>query len=272
MFSKFFGRKAPDQPLSPDRFADRYVAFVKARVPEVTVARQGDGVTLTWPDGGTMSQFLANARASYRDDPEAIEAIFDAQLASALAARGGSDALDASLVLPVIKTTAWLEASAAQLGEAQTPSNPRAMVVEPLAGDLILAYAQDLPASIQYVKHGDLDGGLDPAALRSLAFANLATRAADLTIAGGGGRYRVELDGFFDTSLMLMAETWLDRVDLAGDPVFAAPCREQLMVCGADDARAVAELADICVQIAADSAYALSTKLFVLRGGRLEVL
>ena len=268
IFSKLFAKKANASLMSPEQFADRYIDFVKQRMPDIQAVRVGSAVTLTWPDGGTMNHFMKNAYASYEQDPEALARIFEAHLANALEVSSGSKVLDPALILPVIKTTDWLSATMQQRGHPATED--RALIVHPLAGDLITVYAQDLAASIEYIKRGDLTETIGEVQLREQALANLLQRSSSLHLAGGDGRYRIELDGLFDSSLMLVASAWIDKVQIAGNPVFAVPCRDQLMVCGEEDLDAVAMLAEVAPQIAKDSSYPVSAKLFILSGGEIH--
>jgi hypothetical protein len=279
--------------MSQAEFADAYAAYVRKHAPDINAERVDDGVQLAWPDGGTMRQFLNNAYTNYRRDVAATWVIFDDEIAAARQAAASLSAeqgLDLALLMPVVKTTDWLATVIQQRGELDrepgkaSDNDPnkhsdrhagkdsdKDLIVHPLLGDLIVTYAQDLPKSLEYVKRGDL-GGLNEASLRAHALANLEGRSSAFTLVGGEGRYRIELDGFFDVSLILIASTWVQHLSLAGDPVFALPCRDQLMVCGSDDHQAVSELAEMAPRIAAESAYAITGQLLVLRGGILQAL
>ena len=270
LLSKLFGRGAgdterPSSLLSRDQFADYFMAMLARKAPDLAAERVDAGVRLTWADGGTMTQFLNNAYAQYRSDPGSLEPILEAQLASARAA-AEPQGLDLSLVMPLIKSRSWLATASTQTGREVD------FVVRPLVSDLVIVFAQDLESSISYVKASDLEGVCDEAQLVDRAMANLAKRASGMNAAGGDGRYRIELDGFFDASLILVAADWIGQFDLEGDPVFAIPSREQLMVCGAANAQAVAELAEIAPRIAAEDAYDISGALLTLRGGTLQLL
>lgn len=270
LLSKLFGRGTgdatqPPAPLSRDQFADHYVAMLAEKAPDLTVERVDTGIRLTWADGGTMTQFLNNAYAQYRGDPDALDPVLEAQLASARAA-AEPRRLDLDLVMPLIKSRSWLDTASAQAGREVD------FVLRPFVSDLIIVFAQDLEASISYVKAPDLEGVCDEAQLVDRAMSNLAKRASGLEAVGGEGRYRIELDGIFDASLILLATDWIAPLELEGDPVFAIPSRDRLMVCGGANARAVAELAEIAPQIAAGDAYDISGALLTLKDGTLQLL
>jgi hypothetical protein len=266
------GRAPLPSPLPRGAFADAYADYVCRHAPQIKVDRLDDGVHLTWPDGGTMRQFLNNAYANYRRDAARIEDIFDTELAAAreAAASMSKDAgLDLALVLPVVKTDEWLATVRGQRGADDDPNKD--LLVQPLVPGLIVVHAQDLPSSLEYVKRGDLTG-IDEAALTARARTNLQARLPDITVQGADGRYRITLDGFFDVSLVLVAAQWAPQLTLNGDPVFALPCRDELMVCGSDDHEAVTELAALAPRMAAESSYAITGQLLVWRDGALQVL
>ena len=266
LLSRLFGRRssAPPKPpamLNRGEFADHYVAMLTRDAPELTAERVDGHVQLRWDGGGTMRQFMGNAFAQYRAEPDALEPILAAQLAAARASARPKTGLDLTLVLPLIKSTSWLATAIAQAGEGAH------LVVRPFVADLILVFAENLPDTIAYVKRQDLDGVCDEAQLVAQAMDNLTRRMPSMEVVGGDGRYRIALDGFFDASLILVSTEWTSPLALRGDPVFAIPSRDQLMVCGSDDEKAVAELADIAPRIAADDAYAISDSVLMLRDG-----
>ncbi|RZF64621.1 hypothetical protein EWE75_09480 [Sphingomonas populi] len=270
LFSKLFGRSddASSQPvvMSRRQFADHYIAMLAANAPDLTAERVDEDVRLSWPDGGSMRQFLGNAYAQYLSDPDAIDSVLEAQLASARATAGVQAGVDLDLVMPLIKSRAWLTTATAQAGGKVE------FVIKPLVAHLIIVFAQDLPDTIAYVKTSDLDDDCDEDRLAARAIANLTARSSALGAVGGDGRYRIELDGFFDASLILIAAQWVERLGLGGDPVFAIPSRDQLLVCGSANAPAVAELADIAAQIVASDAYDISAQLLTLRHDQLQPL
>ena len=271
LLSKLFGRRKDDTPgptatRTREQFADHYVWMLAEQAPELTAERVDTDVRLRWSDGGTMNQFLRNAYAQYLADPDSIEPILEAQLAAARATATAQGGLDLDRVLPLIKSTAWLATAIAQVGEGAT------FVTRPLVADLIIVFAQDLPDTIAYVKIKDLEGVCDEAELAARAMSNLSRRVALMKVNGGDGRYRIELDGLFDASLILVVAEWIGSLDLEGDPVFAIPSRDQLMVCGSANAEAVVELAEIAPQIAGSDAYAISGRLLTLRNGVFEMI
>lgn len=272
LFSKLFGGGAADADrstaarLSRAQFADHYVTMLATSAPELTAGRLGTDVRLEWTDGGTMTQFLGNAYTQYCNEPDALDAVLAAQLASARAAAAPTRPLDLDIVLPLVKSRSWLATAQAQAGDGAD------IVTRPLVSDLVMVFAQDLPDAINYVKGKDLEGVCDEAELVGRALSNLAARVPALETVGSDGRYRIELDGFFDTSLILVASDWLAPLALEGDPVFAIPCRNQLMVCGAANADAVAELGEIARAIASSEAYDITGELLTVRNGALQAL
>ena len=271
LLSRFFGRRRDDGPGAPavltrEQFADLYLTMLAERASELSAQRVGDDVRLGWSGGGTMMQFLGNAYAHYREDRAALDPVLEAQLASARAAAAPEQSLDLTLVLPMIKSRSWLATATAQAGPGV------AFVTRPFVSDLIIVLAQNQPSTLAYVKVTDLNDTGDEAIVFARALANLAVRVPEIETIGADGRYRIELDGFFDASLILLAADWVVPLMLEGHPVFALPSRDQLMVCGSDNVKAVTELAEIAPLIAADAAYAISGSLLTLRDGKLYAL
>ena len=271
LFSKLFGQRTADSNgpaalLTRAQFADHYLTILAEKAPELVAERIATDVRLQWADGGTMTQFMGNAYTQYRNEPDALDAVLEAQLASARTTAAPQQALDLNLVLPLVKSRSWLATASAQTGAGAD------LLIRPLVSDLIIVFAQDLPDTITYVKGSDLVGVCEEAQLVSRAISNLAARVPALEPVGGDGRYRIELDGFFDASLILVASDWIRPLALEGDPVFAIPCRDQLMVCGSANAEAVAELEEIAPAIASNEAYRISGELLTLRDGVLQPL
>ena len=185
---------------------------------------------------------------------------------------GDDDTPDLSRILPVLKTTAWQQASQAQLARSNAPTDQRP-VVGALAGSLVLAYVEDMPEQMRYITPKRLEHiGMDLAALHATALENLTALLPQLDVQGGGGRYAARLDHNYDASMVLVFGKWRDRASVAGDPVFAVAARDELLVCGSEDHESVAALRDMAQEIAVKSAYGLADELFVWREGRLQAL
>jgi uncharacterized protein YtpQ (UPF0354 family) len=279
---KIFGgrNESPPRPVSVAAYAEGYAAFVRLALPGTRVeVEHGNTPGLTrvhwaFPDGWKVSSFMGNAYARYLQQPEAMNALFAEHLADArnVQQHGDDDTPDLSRILPVLKTTAWQQASQAQLARSNAPTDQRP-VVSAMAGSLVLAYVEDMPEQMRYITPKRLAHiGMDLAALHATALENLMAFLPQLDVQGAGGRYAARLDHNYDASMVLVFGQWRDRVSVAGDPVFAVAARDELLVCGSEDHESVAALRDMAQEIAAKSAYGLADELFVWREGRLQAL
>lgn len=281
ILKKLFGVRnaAPLQPVSIASYAEAYATHVRVALPGTDVhVEHGETAGLTrvhwtFPEGGQVSTFLGNAYARYLQQPEAMNALFAEHLADARRMHAlEADAPDRSLMLPVMKTLAWRQASQAQLARSNAPESQQPVLAS-LAGSLVLAYVEDTPEAMRYITPSRLESiDMDFATLNTTAFENLLAFLPQLRIEGGGGRYAARLDHNYDASMVLVFGHWRERVPVAGDPVFAIAARDELLVCGSEDGESVAALRDMAREIAASSAYGLTDELFVWREGRLQVL
>ncbi len=282
--SKLFGRKpAAPSAASPalldlSAFAQRFAgelrdAFPDAHIRIVPGAQNEARIDVSLPGEIQAGLQLGNAYQRYLSEPQALEAVLADQMASVreMQRRLSAEDQDAGTVLPVIKTRDWHETAMGQLRASQPGMDAAPFVVEPLAGDLIVTYVLDTPASMSFLSPQEAEQReLRGAALRAHALENLARSLPQLQLQGGGGRYAARLDRNYDAGMALLFEHWRDRIELPGEPVFAIAARDELMVCGSDDGESVAALREIAQEIARSSPYGLSSGLFVWRDGGLR--
>ena len=247
---------------------------------KLEMGRTPDTTRLCWRHAGgwQISQFLGNVWAEHQSGVP-LDRVIDRLMRSSppeMDAQPDGEAARRS-ILPVIKTFGWHKTSLAQLADMgrdlSDPEN-QPFILRLLAGDLIVTYVDDKDNSMSYVSNGDCKKlGLDLDELHALAMRNLQRDGlSKLEVRGGGGRYAARLDRNYDASMVLLFEKWCDRMDLDGEPVIAIPARDELLVCGGNDAETMASLQAMAVDIASRAPYALSSTLFVWRGGRLQTL
>lgn len=282
-FSKLFGRKpaapAAAQVLDLQAFSQRFAGALRDAFPDAHIrihpgAQHEARIELALADGIRANLQVGNAYQRYLNAPEDLEATLADQVASARDVQRQLSAEDAQagegVVLPVIKTRAWHEVAMRQLGASQ-PQAASPFVIEPLAGDLVVTYVLDTPASMSFLSPEQAaQRELHGPALRAHALDNLARRLPELEIKGGDGRYAARLDRNYDAGMALLFERWRERVPLRGEPVFAIAARDELLMCGSEDGENLASLRGIAREIAGSSAYGLSAGLFVWRDGGLR--
>jgi hypothetical protein len=143
-------------------------------------------------------------------------------------------------------------------------------VTEPLAGELLVTFAFDLPDQFVMANPTNLaSAGIAPGEARALACANLRPRVDALTLAREGDVVLATTGGHWEACLLLLDDFWAgaDRQFESGYLV-CAPRRDRLLVSAGLGAPAIAEM-----QAAAHSwfaatydAHALSTQLMARQG------
>lgn len=270
----------PADPLDLHTFAERHAQALRTAWPQARV-RLSFGAHLAdtridWSlaDGFADAQFVGDGYRRYLVAPAALEQVLAEQVAAAREARRrferGAEAVRDDAILPVLKTRAWHEL-ALQQARSIGGGARSAFVIEPLAGDLVLTYAEDRPESMDYLSPAEAERrGLDREALRACALRNLRRFLPELEVQGEDGLYAARLDRNYDASMALLFEHWRERAPVRGEAVFAIAARDELLLCGSDDRPALRALRTVAQEIARDSAYGLSAQLFVQRDGALH--
>lgn len=136
-------------------------------------------------------------------------------------------------VLPLVRSAAWVAAADAET--AQSPE--RALLREPLAGDLVVTWAVDGRQVTRSLVAGDLVTlHIDLPQLDARAKENFARIAPSYTLERQGAIWLVKFDGTYDGSLLLYPTLWLVmRSKVEGNPVACYPAPGVLAVTGSED-------------------------------------
>jgi uncharacterized protein YtpQ (UPF0354 family) len=145
---------------------------------------------------------------------------------------------------------------------------------EPLAGDLWVVYAYNLPEMFVPVRDVDLKTWkLSKAQLRARAVENLRRQLPPVEREGGKGRWMFVAGGNFEASLLMVDSVWKDIAPhITGDPVVAVPARELVFVTGSRDAEGLETVRAIATDAFSKVEYPLSPRLLIRRGGKWEAL
>ena len=137
--------------------------------------------------------------------------------------------LDQGMIVPLVKRSEKkMFDGVIRLSERESP------VVEPLAGELIVMYAFDLPGRFEFVTRRDCGKfGIAPEDLRSLSVRNLRTRREKPQVNQTGDCLMFILDGDLEASLLLAGVVWEQVAPkIPGDLIAAVPSRDTLVVTG----------------------------------------
>ena len=261
--------------LTPAQFTKEYADVFRESLPGLKVEVVKDmELKVTTADGLESTSFLDNAYDTYKQDPKSKQEIIKKFVAAGLetiASMGKSEELDRKLIVPIIKDRPWLEETRKAMinrGAKQIPET----VYEDLNSDLIILYAEDSPKNIRYFSPKDLEKAhIDRKELRGLACENLKRLLPKIERSGANGLFMLTAGGDYEASLLLFDSIWSDmRKEVRGDVVVAIPSRDLLIVTGSEDSQGIEKMKQIVQKAFAEGSYRLTTKLFVLRGGKFE--
>ncbi|CAN7166355.1 hypothetical protein LJR090_000359 [Bosea sp. LjRoot90] len=236
----------------------------------------GDFVVIA---GGTEMRFgLASLSAQLNKEPDAShrQKAFDSllQKLDRMAASGDPSkpspaeiARFRDALLPVLKNRSYVDEFAA-LARKQGVSDGKLLHL-PLAGDVIVVPALDLPRITRFVPVGEgRRYGMSDAEVFEAALANLERRAKRFEIHDHGVIRAFDFNPpDYNASLLLLPNPWKDIPNLPKTVVIAMPGRSVLAFGDGDDPKAVAALRAIA---AMKDDYPVSRLLFRLAPGGLQ--
>ena len=262
---------AAAENLSPRAFTDAFAAAATAALPSAKVTVAGDLHLETRTAGGeTTTTDLHHAYQRYLDDPEHPDALIKRYIGVLVDAVRVGDAKappDRSHIVPVLKSTRWVEAV-----QQQRQGAPAAqLLMERLNSELTIVYAEDLPTSVRYLMMRDDVG--DRSKLLDLALANLHRLLNDIKLRqAADGIFLMDGGDSYNASLLLAADIWSSgEIKVDGDIVVAVPTKDALLLTGSHNQTGVARLRAVAAGLARGP-YGLTPVLFVYRGGKFVKL
>lgn len=265
------------RPISEAELAELLRAASRGRTG-VSGARvdAGDFVVMA---GSTEMRFgLASLSAQLNAEPDANrrQRAFDSLLQKLDRLAAGGDPNKPSpaeiarfrdALLPVLKNRSYVEEFAALARRQGVPDGK--LLHLPLAGDVIVVPAQDLPRITRFVSVGEgRRYGMSDADVFEAALANLERRAERFEIHDHGLFRAFDFKSpDYNVSLLLLPNPWKDIPDLPKTVVIAMPGRSVLAFGDGDDPKAVAALREIA---AMKDDYPVSRMLFRLGPGGLQ--
>ncbi len=230
-------------------------------------------IVVTTASGAEVDLFLDNLMARLDLPPkerEAELAAYEATIADALVSDRAPEP-DPANILPIVRHQDFLDASLAGLPpDAKDDERP---LLRDFPGDAGVILAYDTPNGIAVMSKISMgiDGLTDDEAY-AFAVSNFAAFAASFTWVEDGGLRFAELDGEYESSIMLLPDVWTALEAELGGPVAAAiPTRGVLAVGRADSAETIAALRALIEDAALDP-YSVSEDVFVRRDGGWAVL
>ncbi len=263
-----FPLNAKADSLSPRAFTEAAAAAAKAAIPSATVKVNADLQLQTRSASGeTTSTDLRNAYEVYLRDPNNLDNVirrYIGVLVETVRLGGAKPVVDRSRIVPVLKSTRWVEG----LRRSQNSANEAPeLLTEPFNSELTIVYAEDRPESLRYLTTRDDVG--DRAKLRDESIINLGHLLPKIEMeAGTNGNYLIHAGGTYEASLLLVDALWSGgQIKVDGEIVAGVPARDVLLLTGSRNAASVEHLRELAVKLATGP-YALTSALFVYRGGR----
>jgi uncharacterized protein YtpQ (UPF0354 family) len=145
------------------------------------------------------------------------------------------------------------------LNEDVDPTFPQA----PFAGGLTVYWVIDSPTSTESFSADDLvRSGLTQQALADRALANLHAYAVDVQRDDLDGVWALRLDGYYEASLMLLPDVWVDIDKQLGTVIAAPVARDVMLYADGDDPEAERMLRIVAAHSFANVPYAISPDVF----------
>lgn len=148
-------------------------------------------------------------------------------------------ALHADQLLPRIKNKAFAQALALRgVPREQMP------LMQVLCGDLLIAYAFDLPGRLRMATAADIEAvGVTKDELHAVTFRNLVRTAPDPQYSCRDGVHLMQVDQQSEASMLVIDGLWdMLQPQLKGPLLASVPRRDRLLICDGADAQAVQAL------------------------------
>jgi uncharacterized protein YtpQ (UPF0354 family) len=258
--------------LSPGDFTRAYARSLQRAAPKLAIKVTAD-LELHTIDAEKQENtiFLHNAYQAYQQSPDEGHAVIQRYISAVLEpVNPAASDLQLDRIVPVIKDRAWLDETGAATKSANADPAKFSPVWEDYNGELVIVYAEDTPKQIRYFTAKDLaPTGAKTSDLRAIAIKNLSARLMNVEVRGSPKLYLLTAGGDYEASLLLATEMWTGgQIKVDGEIVVAVPARDLLLITGSKNPEDVATLRTRAAEMAKNSPYRLTAKLFVFRDGK----
>ncbi|ULJ65293.1 DUF1444 family protein [Wielerella bovis] len=265
-------------------FAEYFAQEIQQNIDGTAKIEWGDDlenttVHLTFNNGDQAESYLGNHFARYQHNPDDLpEIIVQTLVAVAHLGKDKTQEIKREHIFPTIKSAGYVN-YVAQMYQKEGKNPTEHLCICPLAGDISLIYMVDTGDALKSLNRDDVaklgienDEMLHQIALENLE--NYLSQSEDLGYRQSeNGLYQIYLDDVFDASLILLLEKIVDmaELDVAPYPVFAVPARDMLLVRGADNQDALAQMQEIIDDVMQDSSYCISAQKYCLKNGQMSL-
>lgn len=266
-----------DALLSTAAFTDRYVEKVRADKPGVEILSQGELELDIEVDGQTVSIGLDNAYRQYQSDPDGLDRILHAHVATIGNWRTTLDTETTGSIRPVIKSDDYLAQMRSMVAAQGGSGDELPLIYSELAEDLNILYVLDTEYSMSMIDRKSADemrlseSGLRAIAVENLTdfFANIETSVESLETSAGGVIAYLVADGNYEASAILI-DGLIETLDasLQGELIVFVPARDLFIVTGTDEPGGYEAAYEVATSLFNESAYVISPHAYVIDDGK----
>lgn len=246
------------------------IARLRTSYPSDTVERT-DILTLRvrrGPSEATLN--LEHAYRAYEETPADLEAILEQYTKrSPIDVLSASVAIDASKIIPIVRSRAYFEDTARfEFNPAKPSASPLAH--EPLNDELVVLYVVRQDGCARLLHDDEIARAkIPPAELRDHAMKNLLAMFPSFKILKSKGILEVQVDGTHEASILVSQRLWTTAtLPVEGEIVVAVPAGDIVWIAGSKDAAAIAKLRKDAAEVAATAPHPVSAHLFVRRDAK----
>ena len=211
--------------------------------------------------------FLDNCYSEYRRNPDDLEEIFIKYLNATDSIYNINKNININDILPVIKDGRFLQ-NLLDLDNNYEENN----IFEKYNDELYIFYVEDTETNINYLSREDIENlNVDPIKLREIAIDNLLN-SVEIEKYGDDGYYMLEVDGNYESSLILLDIWNEENFEVEGEIIIGIPARDLMIITGKNDVENLERLKHTIKEINENGDHLVSEKIFEYRNGKFEVI
>lgn len=249
--------------LTQWEFCKIYRDSLSARRPGVAFTVTDDS-TIVSRDNGRNSQYsIDNAYKEYQAHPGELKEILHRYLAASASLQNPDRDKKKENIVPIVKPLVFLDEVKIQEAQAGA-TKPMDMVYDVYNRDLVILYAFNGDADIQYMSGDDLKKlGIPRDSLRALALRNLSAHLDSIQLHENEGVYMPTAGGNYEASILLLGWFWnKQNLPVKGDFVIAVPSRDVLLITGSGEKDGVKKLREFVEKMSTSVTYPISDSLY----------
>lgn len=259
--------------LSAKEFSIQYLKLVKKHNPKLKIKRLDDlGFKITTQKNREVKAFLDNAYREYKNSPNQMNEILQRHVDTVVTSLNPIKlTTKREQIVPLIRSIDYINQIEKLTKDAKEKS---ALIYESFVPGLVILYAIDSPKTIRGMVSSDLkDLKIQKKEVSKIALTNLNKLMNNkIKRYGKDGLYAIELDGTYESSLLLSDEIWNNKnFPVKGEFIVFIPSRDQIIITGSNDKKLLGEAMRFAKQAYQKAARPLFSKALVRRNGKWQL-